>query len=249
MRYVSLLFIAIVSLLGAASRPADSSLASLRSLDDTAFLRVCEWATHGAAPPRVVEFDFEKAEYSISQLGKDEQYAVVRWLSGNGRKDLHNLGYTDAQIGDHRVGADLSGPSYEQFDPVRHLRFVKTSLDAEPASQSNIELVGVSAGAQWAGTSIAACISFKNVSPKVATRVVVSFAMIDALGRNVGELQLDRQGTFSPNIDIHDHHGDNCAIKSLGVATLPIILTQYVTLAVQHVEYADGSSWTNKETP
>jgi hypothetical protein len=140
-------------------------------------------------------------------------------------------------------------------NPWRQLTVATKTLAA--VDEGEIEILASFAAARRDGTRAAVCVSFKNVAPKVATRVVFNFGLIDGNGGEVGTLVLDRKGTFSPGIDIEGYrtlaswsvgggnHGynDNCMSLDRNIAALPILSARYATYAVKSVEYADGTVW------
>ena len=120
------------------------------------------------------------------------------------------------------------------------------------------------AAAMRDGTRAVTCVSFKNVGPQAATRVVFIFTLLYSDGQTGGELILDRQATFSPNVGVMSYgsyadwvnqesanrgYAQNCATVSNGVAALPILAARYATYRVTRVEYVDGSSWESTMRP
>ncbi len=108
------------------------------------------------------------------------------------------------------------------------------------------------------GTEATACISFKNLDPRTATRVLFTFPLFNGNGVRLASLELDRRGTFSQGIAIEGYsslgdqlsgggnrgYADNCTTLNTGMAALPILSAKYATYAVKRVEYADGTVWT-----
>jgi hypothetical protein len=141
-------------------------------------------------------------------------------------------------------------------NPYREIQLVSPTL--ENRSQGKIALLGGWAAVKRDGRGAVVCVSFKNEAAETATRVVFQFALRNRAGMTIDELQLDRQGTFSPGTDIngwdslsqwqggvgHRGYGDNCKVIGSGVAAQSLISAHSVTYTVTRVEYADGRSWT-----
>lgn len=133
------------------------------------------------------------------------------------------------------------------------------SLASATLAQSSgpIVLIGGFAAAKRDGKAAIVCVSFKNTGPKPASRVVFDFTLTGQRGRDLGSMQLDRRGEFSPNVDIngwgslgewqggvgHRGYGDNCTQLQQGVAMAPLLHAAGVTYHVTRVEFADGTSW------
>ncbi len=240
-----------------------SALSSLRSLGTPSFNRVALWARNGAQPVPVPVRDYELAEAQILNLGGDDRQAVLWWLQGNGRSALYARGATEDQIGPPRPGVDIgTGPFPTPTPSVwRELRFVSNTLPdtLSAATTGNIAILGGFAAAKRDGTSAMACVSFKNVAPQTATRIVFRFPLIDANSNELGALTLDRRGTFSSNVAIMTYpsfsdwvqnntlnrsYADNCTTIVGGIAAVPILTARLATYRLTRVEYADGSVWT-----
>ena len=107
------------------------------------------------------------------------------------------------------------------------------------------------------------CISFKNLNSLTATRVLFEFPIIDDAGAQLGELQIDRRGTFSPEIDINGWSSlqawqagtgnrgfnENCHGVNVGVAAFPLLAARYATYRILRVEYANGTAWAPSPPP
>jgi hypothetical protein len=144
-------------------------------------------------------------------------------------------------------------------NPWRQLTVATKTLS--PGDEGGIEILSSFAAARRDGTSAAVCVSFKNDDPKVAKRIVFGFGLIDGNGGDVGEIVLDRKGTFSPGIAIEGYrtlaswstgggnHGynDNCVTLNRNIAALPILSAKFATYSVKSVEYADGTVWTARD--
>ncbi len=256
------LFMASPSANADVSNTLRQTLATLRGLGGQSFGSVAQWARNGA--PQVVfpVADYEQAETQILSLPGDDRQAVLWWLQGNGRSALYARGATDDMIGPLRAGVD-SGATPAPALQWRDLRLASPTLGAT-GSGAQIVLLNGFAAAMLDGRRAVACVSFKNVAPQAATRVIFIFTLLNSDGRTGGELTLDRQGTFSPNIGImsYDSYSDwvshqsinrgyaqNCATVSNGVAAVPILTARYVTYRVTRVEYVDGSSWESTMQP
>ena len=98
------------------------------------------------------------------------------------------------------------------------------------SSAGDIDVLGGFAAAKRDGKAAVVCISFKNVSSRAARRVAFEFPISGRQGRELGSMQLDRRGEFSPGIAIkgwqslsdwqggvgHRGYGDNCTMLSAG---------------------------------
>jgi len=169
--------------------------------------------------------------------------AVVSWLSDGGPL------FTDPSNIPHPT------PTPGQW---RDLKLASATLNSgTPASK--IVVVNGFAAAKRDGKSAMACVSFKNVANVAATRVVFEFPLLDMNGQELGEITLDRHGSFSPNVDIHTYpsysdwnggktvnsgYADNCTTVKNGVAAIPILSARFASYRVTRVEYADGTDWT-----
>ena len=233
-------------------------LSTLRGLGVESFKNVVTWAANGAPQVVVPIQDYEQAEAQILNLGSDDRQAMLWWLRGNGRSALYARGATDDQIGPLRSGVDSgAAPAATPTpNPWRDLKLASATLGGSTPA-SNIVVLGGFAAAKVDGTSVKACVSFKNVAPLAAVRVLFRFPLLNAGGDVVGALQLDRKGIFSPNVEIASYgsmsdaqgfgsnrnFADNCTTITNGVAAVPILTARYATYRVTHVEYADGSVW------
>jgi hypothetical protein len=140
-------------------------------------------------------------------------------------------------------------------NPYREIRLASQTLENKP--QGKIALLGGWAAVKRDGHGAIVCVSFKNEAAVAATRVVFRFAILNRSGDELGKLELDRSGTFSPGINIngwgslsdwqggvgHKGYGDNCKMLSSNVAALPLLSAHTVTYEVTRVEYADGTGW------
>jgi hypothetical protein len=244
-----------------ASYALGQALGSLRALGPTSFGYVVQWANSGAPQVPNPTQDYEYAEAQILNLNNGDRQAVLLWLQGSGRSALYARGATDDQIGPLRPGVDAGASPQPSAtpNPWRNLKLASTTLGTgTPAS--NIVLLNGFVAAKRDGTSAIACISFKNVAPQSATRVVVDFSLLDANGQYLAPLVLDRRGTFSPNVEIHSYpsfdawsgtgyvnrdYANGCVRVDNGVAAIPILAARLATYRITRVEYADGTVWTS----
>jgi hypothetical protein len=140
-------------------------------------------------------------------------------------------------------------------NPFREIRLASQSLENKP--QGKIVLLRGWAAVKRDGHGAVVCISFKNEAAVAATRIVFQFTILGRSGNELGDLELDRSGTFSPGVEIngwpslrdwqggvgHRGYGDNCKVLNSNVAALPLLSAHTVTYQVSLVEYADGSTW------
>jgi hypothetical protein len=141
-------------------------------------------------------------------------------------------------------------------NPWRSVRF-GTATIGNPTF-GKIEVIGGWAAVRRDDKAVRACVSFKNAGTVTATRVIFEFPIIDRSDERLGELTLDRRGTFSPGIDInswrsmeswqqggsHRGYDENCTSLNLNVASFPLRTAQFVTYRIKRVEYTNGTAWT-----
>ena len=133
-----------------------------------------------------------------------------------------------------------------------------SSLDG--SAQGGIQILGGFTAIKKDGTAANTCVSFKNVDPRVADRVLIEFPLLNPDGQEMGKLVLDRSGEFSPNIDIKSFDSfkqwstpgsvgptgaflAGCVRRDLGTAALPLLQAQTSGYRVMRVDYKDGTSW------
>ena len=140
-------------------------------------------------------------------------------------------------------------------NPYREIPLASQSLESKP--QGRIALLGGWAAVKRDGQGAVVCVSFKNEAAVAATRVVFQFTILGRSGNELGNLELDRSGTFSPGVEIngwqslrdwqggvgHRGYGDNCKVFSGTVAALPLLSAHTVTYQLSRVEFSDGTSW------
>lgn len=120
----------------------------------------------------------------------------------------------------------------------------------------NVQVLGGWVAVRRDGRGAHACVSFKNVAPVTATRVLFEFPILDNAGGALESLTLDRRGTFSPNVDIRGWdtlqswqqgsnrgYDENCTGANVDVAAFPLMAARLATYRVLRVEYADGTTW------
>jgi len=146
-----------------------------------------------------------------------------------------------------------------QSRPWRELPLASASLEQKP--QGEVALLGGFAAVRNYGTHAVVCVSFKNVAPQRARRVVFEFPFVDAGGTTVGTLTLDRKGEFSSNADIMTYASFgawesatsssgrrdrelNCIARPLGSAGSAFLRAHTVSYHVVRVEYDGGKVWT-----
>ena len=232
-------------------------LSSMKDLSDSQFANVVRWSRNGAPRPFTLgrnPTSEEWVEIAILDLNQPDRQAVLDWLRGNGRAALYARGASDSDIGNRRPANAGAAPTATP-NPYRSLEFGSPTLNDAPAG--NIAVFGGWAAVKRDGRAAHACISFKNVNARTATRLLVEFPISDDAGAELGKLELDRRGTFSPNIDIHGWdtmnnwqkgnnrgYDENCTGISSGMAALPLLAARFATYRILRVDYADGTSWT-----
>jgi hypothetical protein len=141
------------------------------------------------------------------------------------------------------------------LNPYRQIQLASRSL--ENKSQGKIAVLGGWAAVKRDGRGAVVCVSFKNEASVAATRIVLEFSILSRSGAELGQLELDRGGTFSPGVEIngwpslsdwqggvgHRGYGDNCKVLNSHVAAFPLLSAHAVTYEVKRVEFSDGSSW------
>jgi hypothetical protein len=141
-------------------------------------------------------------------------------------------------------------------NPYRTIHFAPASAEAQ---RGPIEVFNGWAAVRRDGTYAVVCISFKNTGNAVAKRIAFEFPLSNNGGEVLETITLDRQGTFSPNIEIHGWHSlsdwqsgmghggykDNCSgIRGDNEQTrVQLVHTHYASYRVQSVEFADGTTW------
>jgi hypothetical protein len=192
------------------------------------------------------------SEISTSWPGSfGSRMTIVGRISG----DLRTIRWSNATYWTRR-GTGAAPAASPSPNPYREIRLASQRLENTP--QGKIALLGGWAAVKRDGHGAIVCVSFKNEAAVAATRVVFAFTIVGRSGNELGKLELDRNGTFSPEIDIngwgslsewqggvgHKGYGDNCKVLNANVAALPLLAAHAVTYEVTHVEYADGTSWT-----
>ena len=261
-RFFAVAFLAVAVIAVAAVRPAAAApsaalsnvLGTLRSLSDQQFERVMYWAKSGAARPFGQATPEQRAQTQVADLGSADRNAVLRFLQGDGRSALYDRGASDGDIGSRRP--QNMTPSSPSPSPYRTLDFASATLGNVAAG--HIDVLGGFAAAKRDGKSAVVCVSFKNISARVARRVVFDFPILGSQGRELGTMQLDRRGEFSPGVGIngwttlsdwqgglgHRGYNDNCTVLAQGIASSPILHAKSVSYRVTRVEYDDGGVWT-----
>jgi hypothetical protein len=235
-----------------------SVLSEIQQLSQNDFNALASWANNGAPPPYNTGFAIDQTKADILKLGDKDRQAVLWWLQGNGRSALYARGANDYQIGSPRAPADSAAPTPSPTPgPWREIPLASATLDA--AVQGQIAIIGGFAAVRRDGTAAIACVSFKNVSPMTARRVVFSFPLLDAQANPLGTLTLDRTGEFSSNIAIMSYDSfsdsqngtigprsriDNCIQRTLPTAAVPLLQARTASYRVTRVEYDGGSVWT-----
>jgi hypothetical protein len=241
------------------SAPLMQALSTIQQLGDGSFQQLVWWARNPRDPGTTVP-DWNNAEHQIMQLDPDDRNAVLSWLTGHGRAALYARGATDALIGGRTVNA-AGAPSSATPSPLARYRVLQVTSpslrdDTPPAGRINV-LRGFALITKD-GTKAVVCISFTNVAPVAAKSVHFKFPLLSADGATLGVIDFVRNGTFSPNVEIHGpakaadyfdpgltNRGifSNCVTSDQGTAALPLLQARYVAYKVARVSYADGSSW------
>lgn len=241
-----------------------TTLDKMRSLSDSAFASLVHWARGGATSPKVgapaFNVEFELADHR--GLDHADRQAMLTFLRGGGRSALYARGATDSQIGSRNpanVPPATPAPTPTP-NPYRSLEFGSPTIGGYTAGK--ITVFGGWAAVERNGRGARACISFKNTDTRTATRVLFQFPISDKSGTAITDLELDRRGTFSPEVDIlgwstledwqngqHRGYSENCTSISTGVAALPLLSARSATYRILRVEYADGTSWVAPATP
>ncbi|HVR47775.1 MAG TPA: hypothetical protein VMT95_14180 [Candidatus Binatia bacterium] len=126
-------------------------------------------------------------------------------------------------------------------NPYRQIEFASMTLGGRPSG--GIDITRGWAAVKRDGKAAVVCVSFKNVAAVTATHVLFDFSLAGRSGAQLGRLELDRRGTFSPGVDIegwhnlsdwqsgmgHRGYNDNCTVFERGVAAAPLLSAHYVT--------------------
>lgn len=237
-----------------------SVLAGLRALDPGSFDLVVQWVRAGARDVREPSSSYEQVETQILSLDPPYRYAVLSWLQGDGRAELYALGATDDQIGPVQPEVDQSvAKSSIASNAWRDLKVIS----AEPSQAPGPSQIGVDrafAAVRSDGSSVLACVSFKNLASIPATRVFFEFTFLDASGKAVSTITIAPGGTFSPNIGIVSYqslddwrqkttgslqraYDQNCVQTETLGAGAAVRSAANARYRVTRVEYAGGPAW------
>jgi hypothetical protein len=226
-----------------------SNIRSMLSIDTGSLVK---WAKSDAPRPENPVFTLEKTEAAILDLDGPDRDAVLKWLRGDGRSALHDRGASDSDIGPAHSGIDAASAVAPAVSAWRNVPLASTTIGE--STQEQIQILGGFAAVKKDGKGAIVCVSFKNVGPRVAKRVVFEFPFIGETGQTTGTLVLDRSGEFAPNVGIMSFgtlqawqagtgpHGQNdgCIGSTLPTAALPFLQAQAVGYHVKQVEYADS---------
>ena len=229
-----------------------SVLNEIRALSDNDFRKLYRWGNSDPLfPPVAAPSQPDQTEEDILALDKPDRRALLAWLQGKGRSALYARGATDEEIGaKYRLisPAPVETPSGWRGVPITPGPW---SRKVQGGTQILSSFVAVSTD----GTSSIACVSFKNVARSVATRIVIDFLFLAANGEKLGEVILDRHGSFLPNSDVMgyaslaefqrsgDPRSENCVLEQLSTPALPFLQARIAGYAVARAEYADGTVW------
>jgi hypothetical protein len=200
----------------------------------------------------------DRAESNVLNLGYADRQAVLEWLRGNGRSALYARGASDGDIGSRRPRAVGPAPTASP-NPYRLLLFGSPAIG--DTAQGNVAVFGGWAAVREDARGAHACISFRNTGARTATRILFEFPISDKAGAELGKMELDRRGTFSPGVNIHGwesmsawqqgtnrSYDENCTALNLQVAAIPLRSARVATYRILRVEYADGTAWTPAAT-
>jgi len=238
-------------------------LSEMQQLSDSDFSALASWASNGAPAPYTTGFAIDQTKADILKLGDKDRQAVLWWLQGNGRSALYARGASDYQIGPRRSPVDAAAPTPSPTPgPWREIPLASATL--EGGVQGQIQILGGFAAVKRDGTAAIACVSFKNLSPLTARRIVFEFPLLDAQGNSLGSLTLDRNGEFSSNIAIMTYdrfsdwqngalgprgRADNCIQRNLPTAAVPLLQARTASYRVTRVEYDGGTVWPPSSPP
>jgi hypothetical protein len=242
----------------------ESALRSMRYLSDAAFASLVHWARSGATTAKVGSPAWS-VEFELSDhrgLDQPDRQALLDFLRGGSRSALRARGASDSDIGS-RNPANVAAPTPSPTptpNPYRSLEFGSPTIGGDTAGK--IVVLGGWAAVKRDGRGAHACISFKNTDSRTATRVLFQFPISDKSGAVLADLELDRRGTFSPDVDIigwsslenwqngqHRGYSENCTSITTGVAALPLLTARFASYRILRVEYANGASWVAPATP
>ncbi|HUN29498.1 MAG TPA: hypothetical protein VMV65_06805 [Alphaproteobacteria bacterium] len=232
-----------------------SVLTEMQQLSQSDFNTLVSWAKNGTPAPFSNFFQPDKTMSDILALGDKDRQAVLWWLQGNGRSALYARGASDYQIGPRRAPVDQPAATPT---PAAWREIPLASATLEGGVQGQIQILGGFAAVKRDGTAAIACVSFKNLAPLTARRVIVEFPLLDAQGNSLGSLTLDRNGEFSSNVSISTYmnfatwqqggigprgYADNCIQKTLPTPAVPLLQARTASYRVMRVEYDNGTVW------
>lgn len=243
---IALLFGSIVQPSNAAANESlVRVMTEIGALGDTDYGRLREWASEGVRRPSYASSHVDRIKINILALQGQDRDAVVHWLRGGGPQALYARGMSSSQIRKQAVE-----------NPWRQLKLASETL--QPPPSGDIQVLRGFAAVRKDGTAGQACVTFKNVGTKPASRIVFEFPLMNAEGREDGILTLDRRGTFSSNVDIvgesspfspggtimgNRSYQDNCTTLTTAFAAVPLLSAEFAAYRIIRVEYADGTSW------
>lgn len=205
--------------------------------------------------PRLVvkQMNFEQtaAHYAGAQLVA-ERWHQTGTLSSDGNKiswsDLSTWVRTTsgAQYCGARAALDARTARAAEF------RYLKGSLNVS----APIVYLGPWTAISNDGTEAYTCFSFKNTSSVTATRILFDLELLDEDSHVVAESDVDRTGTFSPNVEIrgwqnlrewastqgHHDFGKNCA-NWTSQRQLEHRRVRSYYIGIKRIEYVDGTTW------
>ena len=219
----------------------------------------CSWT--GTAPPNVVT-GIDRVKAQIASLPMPNRFAVLDWLEGSGRGDLHRLGVGDAQIGPCVWVIDSAPPfgikSDDYCTAVRPSGSYDVPLRTDGASSaSGIDIAGGFQILAKSGDQYLGCLTFRNASQKAATAVTFSVKFVDAYGEQLWYDATTASGQFPPDAvvkgpsDLTEYRvaeaGHNTSLlRNCWTAELLgrnfLYAVDHATVAVTGVTY-DGSAW------
>jgi len=231
-------------------------LSEMQGLSQSDFNSLVSWAKNGAQAPFSTFFQPYKTQADILALGDKDQQAVIWWLTGNGRSALYARGASDYQIGPRRSPVDKPAATPT---PSAWREIPLASATLEGGVQGQIQIIGGFSAVKRDATAAIACVSFKNLAPMTARRVIFEFPLLDSQGNSLGSLTLDRNGEFSSGVTIATYdsfaawqqggigprgYADNCIQKTLPTAAVPLLQARTASYRVMRVEYDNGTVWT-----
>lgn len=170
-----------------------------------------------------------------STLDTDWGYMGGRHIRGVISQDLRRISWSNGTSWSRGSGSYTPPPPTPEPTPTPERLNVSVRVENNESSPIYVHVATLKNGY---GRSYAQCVSFRNVSTKVATDVDFSFVVTSHSGRVEADFgQVDR-GTFTPPVSIDDH----CWQGRLWSDRVVRLMARE-TVLVKRVTFADATTW------